>query len=144
MIRFIGTVLVLGLTFYAGYYVGQRSFGDVTRTLGGFSKELMDKTLGFERMLRLRQFVLDAKGLAVQARGDVIDRNYGSAAKSLGAAGEGIEKALGIEHSGEIAAKLKAARTSLLALQQELQSGKPISRDRLDAVEKQLNDVLGP
>lgn len=143
MIRFIGTLLVLGLTFYAGYYVGQRSLSDVTKTLGGFSRELMDKTLGFERMLRLRQAVLDAKGSVVQAKGDVIDRNYGSATKALADAGDALEKAIGIEHKGEIADKLKALRSAVQALQQDLKAGKIVERTRLDAVERQMGELLG-
>lgn len=144
MIRFVGTLLVLGLTFYAGYYVGQRSLSDVTNTLGGFSRELVDKTLGFERTLRLRQAVLDAKGLVVQAKGEVIDRNYGSGAKALAGAGDAIEKALSIERTGDMTAQLKPLLSTLRALQHELQTGKAVERDRLNAVEKQLNDVLGP
>ena len=144
MIRFFGSILVLGLTFYAGYYVGQRSLSDVTKTLGGFSREVMEKTMGFERTLRLRQAVLDAKGLVVQARGDAIDRNYGSAAKAVSGAGDAVEKAIGLERSGELAGKLKSLLATLRAMQRDLESGKAVGRDRMEAAEKQLNEVLGP
>ncbi len=143
MFRLIGTLVVLGLTFYVGYYVGQRSLSDVTKTLGGFSRELMDKTLGFERMLRLRQAALDAKGLVVQAKGDVIDRNYGSAAKALAEAGNALEKGLGIERTGETAAKLKALLSTVHTLQQELKAGNAVERGKLEAVEKRLDELLG-
>lgn len=144
MFKFIGTVIVLGLTFYGGYYVGKRSFGEMTQTIGGLSRDLMDKTLGFERTLRLRQSVLDAKGLVIQAKGHVVDRDFGTGAKDLAEAGEALEKALGIERSTETAAKLKPLLSAIRVLQHDLESGKPADRGQLRTIEKQLDGVLGP
>lgn len=144
MFKFIGTVIVLGLTFYGGYYAGKRSFGEMTQTIGGFSRDLMDKTLGFERTLRLRQSLLDAKGHVIQAKGHVIDRDFGTGAKDLAKAGEALENSLGIERSTETAAKLKPLLSAIRVLQHDMESGKPGDRGQLRKIEKQLDGVLGP
>ena len=85
MLRFLGLVVLIGTTFVLGYYIGQRPISELRKTVRDLSRDVLDTTLGIERNLRQRSGLVDAKSRLIQAKSELLDRNFGSAAKELAA-----------------------------------------------------------
>ena len=149
MIKFVGMLVVLGTAFGLGYFVGQRPISELNSTIdtlksqmANLSRNVVDTTLGIPGNLRSRQGLLDAKSRLIQAKSDLLDRNYGNAAKELAEAADLLDKAGQSErHSGRTAIfKALAGKTREAKL--ELSMGKTLSRARLDEIQKEVDGYL--
>ena len=149
MIKFIGMLVVLGIAFGLGYFVGHRPINELNDTIdnlksqmANLSRNVVDTTLGIPGNLRSRQGLLDAKSRLIQAKSDLLDRNYGNAAKELAEAADSLDKAGQSErHSGRTAIfKALAGKTREAKL--ELSTGKTLSRARLDEIQKEVDGYL--
>jgi hypothetical protein len=150
MLRFIGMMIMLALVFGLGYYTGQRPIGDLKHTIvdlsrkvGSLSKSAVDTTLGLERDLRWHQGLVDAKEKLIQAKSELLDRNFGSAAKELAEAEEYLDKANRAEESGGRAAKLKPLLEKIRAARADLATGKALARGKLEEIQQELDTVIG-
>ena len=146
MLRFLGTLLLLAVVFGLGYYAGQRPVSelkqtvlDLSRKVTNVSRSAVETTLGLERTLRWRQGLIDAKAKLVEARADVLDHNFGNAAKELAAAEESLEKARRDGAEGDRASRLKVVIERLHSLKTELAAGKPVPRSTFDELQKELD-----
>ena len=150
MLRFIGMMILLVLVFGLGYYAGQRPIGDLKHTIvdlsrkvGSLSKSAVDTTLGLERDLRWHQGLVDAKEKIVQAKSELLDRNFGSAANELAAAEEYLDKANRAEENGGRAAKLKPLLEKIRTARAGLAAGKALARAKLDEIQQELDALIG-
>jgi hypothetical protein len=138
MLKLLGLLMLLALAFAMGYYTGQRPLGDLRKTIADLSRHALDATVGIERNLRARQGLVDAKSQVIQAKSDLFDRNYGSAAKALGEVITNLERAKeagtpsGHTDIGILIAKIRDTR-------HELASGKMVARARLDEIQKEVD-----
>lgn len=142
MFKLIGMLALLGAVFAAGYYVGKRPIPELQKTVADLSRSLVDKTLGMQRDFRFRQALLDAKAQVVQAKSELLDRNYGTAAKELADAVEEVQKAVEAEGDGSKAARIKSLAAKAREAHLELTLGKAIPRARLDEVQQELDALL--
>ena len=85
MLKFIGLMVVISVSFAGGYYFGQRPVGtllqtvsDLQHSLKELSRNVLDTTTGIERDLRRRQSLVEAKSELVQARAAILEHNLGS------------------------------------------------------------------
>lgn len=150
MLRFIGMVILLALVFGLGYHTGQRPIGELKRTIvdlsrkvGSLSKSAVDTTLGLERDLRWHQGLVDAKEKLIQAKSELLDRNFGSAAKELAEAEEYLDKANRAEESAGRAGKLKPLLEKIRAARADLATGKALARAKLDEIQRELDTIMG-
>ncbi|HEV8540104.1 MAG TPA: hypothetical protein VGQ60_02980 [Nitrospiraceae bacterium] len=141
MVKLFGFVVLFGLTFSLGYYVGQRPVGELRRTITDLSRNVLDTTLGIERNLRVRQGLVDAKSRLIQAKSDVLDRNYGSATKALSGTIESLEAAANASTDAQ-KGRLKTLVERLREIQVSLSSGKPPTRARLDEIQAELDGLM--
>jgi hypothetical protein len=143
MLKFLGFLIVLTASFAAGFYLGQHSLGELTKTVTDtvttLSRNVVDTTVGLERNLRGRQSLIDVKAQVIQAKSDVLDHNFGSAVKALNQAVNDLERTKQIEKVAERTTQINGLILKLRAAQQELASGKPIARARLDEVQKEVD-----
>lgn len=142
MFKLVGMLVLLGAVFAAGYYVGKRPIPELQKTVSDLSRSLVDKTLGMQRDFRFRQALLDAKAQVVQAKSELLDRNYGNAAKELADALEEVQKAVEAEGTGGKAATVKALALKARELHLELTLGKAVPRARLDEIQQELDALL--
>jgi hypothetical protein len=149
MLRFLGMVLLLSVVFGLGYYTGQRPVGelkqtavDLSRKLASMSRSAMETSLGLERRLRWQQALLDAKSKVVQAKAEVLDHNFGNAAKELGKALDYLDKAAGANEEKDQRSSLQPMREKLQSMKADLAAGKSVARSRIDEIQKEL-DALG-
>lgn len=142
MLKLLGMLLLLGGVFFAGYYAGKRPIPELQRTVAELSRSVVDRTLGMQRGFRFRQSLLDAKAQVVQAKSELLDRNYGNAAKELAVAVEEVQKAADAEGTGERVPKVKALMVKVREAHLELTMGKSLPRARLDEIQQELDALL--
>lgn len=144
MLKFLGWLVMLAAIFASGYYAGQRPIGELTKTVTDLSRNIMDTTLGLERTLRLRQGLMDTKAQVIEAKSELLDRNFGNAAKALADAVEHLEKASSAERDGGWPQKVRPLIAKVKEAQLELSMGKAIPRSKLDEIQKELDALLTP
>ncbi len=142
MLRFLGLVVLIGTTFALGYYIGQRPIGELKKTVRDLSRNVLDTTLGLERNLRQRQGLVDAKSRLIQAKSDMLDRNFGNAAKELSEAVDQLEKASNAERDSGRTSTIRPLVTKVREAQLELSVGKAVPRTKLDEIQKALDAMM--
>lgn len=145
MLKFLGLLLVLTATFATGFYLGRHSIGELTKTvtdtITDLSRNVVDTTIGLERTLRGRQSLVEVKAQVIQAKSDMLDHNFGSAAKALNQALTDLEQTKQIEKVAERTTQINNLILKIRAVQQELTSGKTIVRTRLDDIQKEVDKL---
>lgn len=145
MLKFLGLLLVLTATFATGFYLGRHSIGELTKTvtdtITDLSRNVVDTTVGLERTLRGRQSLVEVKAQVIQAKSDMLDHNFGSAAKALNQALTDLEQTKQIEKVAERTTQINNLILKIRAVQQELTSGKTIVRTRLDDIQKEVDKL---
>lgn len=150
MLKFLGILVLLVLVFGLGYYTGQRPVGELRKTVDDLSqfrktvtdlsRNVVDTTVGLERNLRWRQGLINAKEQIIQAKSDLLDRNYGSAAKALGEVINNLERAREAGHDSNHA-RINALIVKIREARQDLASGKVVTRTRLDEIQKEVDSL---
>jgi hypothetical protein len=152
MLKILGITVLLGGVFLLGYYTGQRPAevrkavkelsSEVVDTTKDLSRNVIDSTQGFERTLRYRQGVVDAKERLLEARSDLNEKNFGDAAKELAEAVTHLEQAGLTGEEGGKAAKAKALAAKIKNVEGDLSKGKTVSREKMSEIQKELDSLL--
>jgi len=149
MWKFIGAlVLALG-AFALGYYFGQRPVGTLQQTIGDLqlslkdmSRNVVDTTMGIERDLRRRQALLDTKSRVVQAKSELVDKNFGEAAKQLAEGVDALESAVKGAKPSDQTQAVRGFVGTLQEIRLELTMGKPVPIRRLTELQQNLDKEL--
>src|SRR2546428_14075069 len=99
MLRFLGMLTIVGLAFACGIYIGRQGPETLLHKAKQLSSQVLASTSTLERNLSLRTGLVNAKERLVQAKSEVLDKNYGRAATGLGGGPQALKKAL--ETAGE-------------------------------------------
>jgi Tfp pilus assembly protein PilN len=149
MRKFMGVLLLALASFALGYYFGQRpvgtleqTIGDLQQTLKGMSRNVVDTTMGIERDLRRRQALLDTKSRVVQAKAELVDKNFGEAAKQLAEGVDALESAVKGAKPGEQTQTLRGFVGALQEMRLELSMGKPVAIRKLTELQQNLDKEL--
>jgi len=141
MLKFLGFLVVMGLIFGLGVYVGQQGPDKVLHKAKQFGADVAAKTGSVERNLAVRTGLVNAKERLVQAKSDLLDKNYGRAVAGLDEAAQALTAAkasAGEELSGKIEKVLgKAASVKAEAL-----ALKPALHEKVDELVKELDQLL--
>ncbi len=150
MVKFVGILVVLGAAFGLGYFVGQLPISEKNSTIDNLksqmtnlSRNVVDTTMGIPASLRSRQGLLDAKSRLIQAKSDLLDRNYGNASKELATVADLLDQAGQAERDSGRTATLKAMAGKAREVKLELSMGKTVPRARLDEIQKEVDSYLG-
>ena len=98
--------------------------------------------MGIERDLRRRQGLLDAKSRVVQGKSELLDKNFGEAAKQLGEAAEMLDNITKGAKQDETILALRALTGTIREVRLELSMGKPVSIKRLDEIQREVDRQL--
>lgn len=160
MFKFLLLVTMLAASFGAGYYFGQRPVGtlqqtvahlserwtvsqktiaDLQQSITNLSRNVIDTTVGIEQDLRRRQGLVEAKSRLVQAKIQVLDRNFGEAAKELGQAGEALDQTVKGEKPDNA---IRDLAVRIKTLRGEMTKGQLISLKKLDELQQALDRLL--
>lgn len=150
MLKFFGMLLLLALAFGLGYYTGQHPVGELRKTGVDLSQlrrtatdlvgNVVDTTVGLERSFRGRQGLVNAREQIIQAKSDLLDRNYGSAANALTEVINNLERAREAGQNGTHA-RINALIVKIREVRQDLASGKVVTRTRLDEIQKEVDSL---
>ena len=150
MVKFVGILVVLGAAFGLGYFVGQLPISEKNSTIDNLksqmtnlSRNVVDTTMGIPASLRSRQGLLDAKSRLIQAKSDLLDRNYGNASKELAEAADLLDQAGQAQRDSGRTATFKAIARKVREVKLELSMGKTVPRARLDEIQKEVDGYLG-
>ena len=149
MWKAIGALVLVIASFALGYYFGQRpvgtlqdTIGDLQHSLKDMSRNVVDTTMGIERDLRRRQALLDTKSRVVQAKAELVDKNYGEAAKQLAEGVDALESAMkGVKPSDQTQV-MRGLVGQLQEMRLELTMGKPVPIRRLTELQQNLDSEL--
>ena len=111
MLKFLGLLVLLTATFATGFYLGRHSIGELTKTVSRNRDGPLTECGGHNRESRAHverrvQDLVDVKSQVIQAKSDVLNRNFGSASKILNEAVTNLERTKQIEKSAERTAKI--------------------------------------
>jgi len=136
-------------SFGLGFYFGQRPVGtlqntitDLQQSIKDLSRNVLDTTMGIERDLRRRQALLDTKSRIVQTKVDLLDKNFGEAAKELADAAESLENATKGNKQDESVLAIRALTGSLREVRLEISMGKTVQMKKLDELQHEVDRQL--
>ncbi len=149
MWKFAAVFALTIASFGLGFYFGQRPVGtlqdtvvDLRQSVKDMSRNVIDTTMGIEQDLRRRQALLDTKSRIVQSRSDLLDKNYGEAAKQLA---EGVSELETAIKKAKPDASTQAVRELIGSLQEmrlELSMGKPVPMKKLGELQQEIDRQL--
>src|SRR3990167_6760415 len=93
MLKFLGFLMVVGLAFGLGLYVGQKGPENVLHKAKQLGADVVARTSSVERSLAVRTGIVNAKERLVQAKSDLLDKNYGKAVSGMEEASQALTKA---------------------------------------------------
>jgi len=163
MRKLLMTLLLMIGSFAAGYHLAQQPAGTVQATISDLSKQVSRSekmvgdvrqsitnlsqsafatTMKIEQDLRRRQGLVEAKSRLVQAKADVLDQNFVSAAQELAEAVVVLEaSAKDIKRDPATDALLDLAR-SLRETRLEVAMGKPVPTKKMDDLQREFDLLL--
>lgn len=128
MLKFLGLLVVVGLAFWLGVQVGQHGPDAAIAKAKQLGTDFFAKTFMAEHKLRVHTNLVNAKERLVQAKSDLLDKNYGKAEAGLEeavqhlvqakeAADEDLRKRLDglLAKVSEVAAHVKALKPGIQA-----------------------------
>ena len=149
MFKFLALLVLLAAAYSLGYYTGQHPVGDLNKSLRGLaqplqeqSRKFLDSTFGLQSDLTVRQGLVDGKAGIVQAKSEMLDRNYGNAATELAKAAERLDAARDAESVDERKMKIRLLVAKVRETQARIASGKGASTKTLDAMQRELDALL--
>jgi uncharacterized phage infection (PIP) family protein YhgE len=147
--KFLGVFILVMLSFALGFYFGQRPVGtlqdtvvDLRQSIKDMSRNVIDTTMGIEQDLRRRQALLETKSKVVQARSDLLDKNFGDAAKQLAEGVDGLENAIKGAKQDDSTQSVRAVIGTLQEMRLELSMGKPVPMKKLSELQQEIDRQL--
>jgi hypothetical protein len=141
MLKFFGLLFVVGVAFAIGYQVGREGPEVLIKHAKDLSTEVMTRATALERTTSMRTGLLNAKEHLVQAKSDILDKNYGKAVTGL----QDSAKALTLAKASaqdDIKPKLDALTTKVSNLASDAQSLKPGVMTRLNEAVREVDALL--
>jgi len=149
MWKFIGIFVLSVGSFALGFYFGQRpvgtlqdTVGDLRQSIKDMSRNVIDTTMGIEQDLRRRQALLEAKSKVVQSRSDLLDKNFGEAAKQLAEGVAGLENAIKGAKQDSSTQAVRDVIGTLQEMRLELTMGKSVPMKKLSEVQQEIDRQL--
>ena len=139
MLKFIGLVMLLALSFGFEYLRGKQPTNNLEQTVRDFSRNVMDGTLGNERDIRQLQNLIEAKSRVVQARAEIYNRNAADAAKGLAEAINSLEMVMRGEQQAEPQASIKNLVGRIRELRLDVSLGRKVLTAKFEEIQKELD-----
>jgi hypothetical protein len=98
--------------------------------------------MGIERDLRRRQALLDTKSRVVQAKSELVDKNFGEAAKQLAEGVDVMESAMKGAKPNDQTQAVRGLVGKLQEMRLELTMGKPVPIRKLTELQQDLDREL--
>ncbi len=141
MLKFLGFVLVLSVAFVCGVYVGSQGPEVIFKKAKDIGAEVAAKTISMQRDQTIRSRLLTVKEQLVQAKSDLLDKNYGKAATELSESADMLRQAK--ETAGEqLSPKLESLSKKMADMSAEAKAMKPGIMAKFNDAMKELDGLL--
>lgn len=136
--KVLTVVVIAGLSFGLGYYVGQRP-AEVKQQLKYLSGELIEKTIGLDvdRQLVVEREFLEAKASLLEGKIHFLNQDHRRAAQQLENALHHLANAL--EADSEQSAHIRHLRDRVKGLREHMARGEPLSPHVFDDLQRQID-----
>ncbi len=141
MLKFLGFLMVVGLAFGLGLYVGQKGPENVLHKAKQLGADVIAKTGTVERSLAVRTGIVNAKERLEQAKSELLDKNYGKAVSGLEEASQALTRAR--DSAGDdLRGSLEKTREKVAAAKTDAQALKAGLQAKVDELVKELDQLL--
>ena len=144
MLKVLGILFMILLTFGGGYYLGNDRLGEISNSLIGFKKEMSKKTSILEKeinKLRLRMALVDIRNHLNNSMEEHGKRNFGNAQEEIKEARTKLEKSIQLAD--------ETLKVNLIKISNQLSSIEPkagIADSRviakIDKMRKKINQFI--
>jgi len=142
MKKFLAILLIFGLGFWAGYYVGQRPLEEVQRQLQELSQEVVEQTIGLgNEELLAQNNVLRALSGFVDGKAKILGGKPDEAVAELERTLDYLKEAVKIK-GAETSDALIKTMSKIDDLRQSLADGQAVSQETLEDVQANLEALL--
>ena len=141
MLKFIGFLFMVGVAFALGYQMGREGPDAILKKAKELSTDVMTRATALERTTSLRTGLLNAKERLIQAKSDLLDKNYGNAVDGLQDAARALTQAKAAAEP-ELRPKLDVLIKKVVDLAVEAQAVKPGVLTKLNEAVKEVDALL--
>jgi hypothetical protein len=141
MLKLLGLLFLLGVTFAVGYEVGQHGPAALLQKARGVSSEVVAKAMALERGQSARASLLHAKERLVQAKSDLLDKNYGKAVSGLEETAQALSQAR-VDAADDLRPRLDALTRKISDIGPEAKSLRPGVIAKINESVKEIDALL--
>jgi len=141
MLKFFGLLFLVGVAFAIGYQAGREGPDVLLKHAKDLSTEVMTRTAALERTTSVRTGLLNAKEHLVQAKSDILDKNYGKAVSGLQDSVKALTQAKASAQD-DIKPRLDALTKRVSDLASEAQALKPGMMTKLNEAVREVDALL--
>ena len=134
-------LLLFGIVFWLGYYAGQRP-DEVKQQLRDLSGRMIEKTIGLNQGLALRQEFLRTKEKILAGKSYLLDNNYQGAAQSLKEALEPLGRAIEMDTEKGVSERVSELMQEVRETHRRLVEGDATPPETLDPLQEKVDDLL--
>ena len=137
-------VIILLLIFGSGYYIGSKKVGLVEERLSKMKSSMDVKIIGLEKELskaRVKVKLVEVKDKLLQARTDVIEKNFGNAGKQIDAAKEAVEK-VAASSDDDTKKTLKPINDALIEIKADIDKLNLKVTSKIDDLKKEIDRIV--
>lgn len=145
MFRALFLLLLLAVSFGAGYLLGAAGTTEVKKNDMTLKEEMVSKTRGLESevfMMRVRLNLVEAREFLSAARDDVKEKNFGEAEAQVGKAKERVAKAVSLASDAK-KKNLAPFQTEIDSIENSIKKLDPKVVGKIEALEKELERATG-
>jgi hypothetical protein len=141
MLKFLGLLTLVGFAFVGGLYVGRQGPEVVLKKAQQIGDVVVARTSSLERDVTVRLNLVNAKERLIQAKSDLLDKNYGKAEEGLREAQDNLSRAKAAA-GDDLKGKLEGLVAKVSEVAAEAQAMKPGVPAKLEKVVRELDASL--
>jgi hypothetical protein len=141
MLKFLGLLTLVGIAFACGLYVGRQGPEVVLKKAQQIGDVVVARTSSLERDVTVRLNLVNAKERLIQAKSDLLDKNYGKAEEGLREAQDNLARAKAAA-GDDLKGKLEGLVAKVAEVAAEAQTMKPGVPAKLEKVVRELDASL--
>ena len=142
--RFFLYVIIMFSVFGGGYYIGAKKVTVVEERLSKMKSSMEGKILGLEKELskaRVKVKLVEIKDKLLQARTDVMEKNFGNANKQIDAAKEAVEKVFA-SSDDDTKKSLKPINDGLIEIRADIDKLNIKVTTKIDDLKKEIDRIV--